>query len=411
MKVLIADPFETSGLDGLAAAGLRRRLRSCPQGRRRWPRRCARPAPRCSSCGPRRSRRRCWTPATSALIVRAGAGYNTIDVAAASARGIYVSNCPGKNCDRGRGAGIRTHPRARPADPGQRRGTAGRAAGTRRSSRRPGGSRARTLGLLGFGNIAQEVARRAQAFGMDIVIWSRRFEAGAGPDVDLRRLRPGSGEPGLPGHASVPTPRDVAAVADVLSVHRRTRPRDPRARRRGAPRRGSGRAPSSSTRSRAEVVDHDALAAAVRDRGMRVGSGRLSRMSRRPARASTRCRCWPCPASTGRTTSARRPSRPRRRSPPRRSGSSARSRRPAGFRTASTSLVGRRRRTCSSSATTTGRACWPTCSSTCARTASTSWRPRTSSSRTPRRPSPGSTWMAHRTTRASPRSQPATTTS
>ena len=31
------------------------------------------------------------------LIVRAGAGYNTIDVAAASARGIYVSNCPGKN--------------------------------------------------------------------------------------------------------------------------------------------------------------------------------------------------------------------------------------------------------------------------------------------------------------------------
>src|ERR671915_212868 len=31
------------------------------------------------------------------LIVRAGAGYNTIDVAAASRRGVYVSNCPGKN--------------------------------------------------------------------------------------------------------------------------------------------------------------------------------------------------------------------------------------------------------------------------------------------------------------------------
>ena len=31
------------------------------------------------------------------LVVRAGAGYNTIDVAAASRRGIYVSNCPGKN--------------------------------------------------------------------------------------------------------------------------------------------------------------------------------------------------------------------------------------------------------------------------------------------------------------------------
>ncbi len=31
------------------------------------------------------------------LVVRAGAGYNTIDVGAASRRGIYVSNCPGKN--------------------------------------------------------------------------------------------------------------------------------------------------------------------------------------------------------------------------------------------------------------------------------------------------------------------------
>src|SRR5437868_2723545 len=31
------------------------------------------------------------------LVVRAGAGYNTIDVAAASRNGIYVSNCPGKN--------------------------------------------------------------------------------------------------------------------------------------------------------------------------------------------------------------------------------------------------------------------------------------------------------------------------
>ena len=31
------------------------------------------------------------------LVVRAGAGYNTIDVAGASRRGIYVANCPGKN--------------------------------------------------------------------------------------------------------------------------------------------------------------------------------------------------------------------------------------------------------------------------------------------------------------------------
>ena len=31
------------------------------------------------------------------LVVRAGAGVNTIDVAAASRRGVYVANCPGQN--------------------------------------------------------------------------------------------------------------------------------------------------------------------------------------------------------------------------------------------------------------------------------------------------------------------------
>src|SRR5690349_10901897 len=35
-------------------------------------------------------------PALS-LVVRAGAGVNTIDVAAASRRGVYVANCPGQN--------------------------------------------------------------------------------------------------------------------------------------------------------------------------------------------------------------------------------------------------------------------------------------------------------------------------
>src|SRR5690606_22419798 len=31
------------------------------------------------------------------LILRAGAGYDTIDVASASSRGVFVANCPGKN--------------------------------------------------------------------------------------------------------------------------------------------------------------------------------------------------------------------------------------------------------------------------------------------------------------------------
>src|SRR5690349_21677541 len=31
------------------------------------------------------------------LVIRAGAGVNTIDVAAASGRGVFVANCPGQN--------------------------------------------------------------------------------------------------------------------------------------------------------------------------------------------------------------------------------------------------------------------------------------------------------------------------
>ena len=143
------------------------------------------------------------------------------------------------------------------------------------------GLQGRTLGLIGFGSIAEQVARRAQAFGLDLVIWSRRF---AGPDAN-EAANPDSGSPrataDLDGYgldlsrrdSSVTvaaTPADVAAQADILSIHlalaeetrglidaaviSRLRP--------GA---------IVVNTSRAEVLDHDALADAVRDRGIRVG--------------------------------------------------------------------------------------------------------------------------------------------
>jgi D-3-phosphoglycerate dehydrogenase len=96
MKVLVADKFERSGIDGLEAAGCEVRYE-----------------PDLEDAALRDAIQTCGadvlvvrgTPVTVqmldagrlSLIVRAGAGYNTIDVAGASARGIYVSNCPGKN--------------------------------------------------------------------------------------------------------------------------------------------------------------------------------------------------------------------------------------------------------------------------------------------------------------------------
>src|SRR4051812_27624805 len=96
MKVLVADKFEPSGIDGLKAAGcevlyqpdlkddtLTQALRDS-KADVLVVRSTAVTAPMLET-------------GSLSLVVRAGAGYNTIDVATASKRGIYVSNCPGKN--------------------------------------------------------------------------------------------------------------------------------------------------------------------------------------------------------------------------------------------------------------------------------------------------------------------------
>src|SRR5215218_10060388 len=93
-----------------------------------------------------------------ALIVRAGGGVNTIDVAAASRRGIYVSNCPGKNAVAVAElafALMLALDRRIPDNVVDLRG--GR--WNKKEFSKARGLFGRTLGLIGFGNIAQEVAR------------------------------------------------------------------------------------------------------------------------------------------------------------------------------------------------------------------------------------------------------------
>ena len=267
MKVLIADPFETSGLEGLAAAGCEvvfdpalkdDELATALQETRAEVLivRSTKVSAAMMDAG------------DLALIIRAGAGYNTIDVAAASARGIYVSNCPGKNATAVAELAfglILALDRRIPDNVAELR--AGR--WDKKEFSKARGLRGRTLGLLGFGSIAQELARRAQAFGMDVVIWSRRFETNADANTDLRRygLDPTSREFRV---SIVSTPREVASLADVLSVHVALGPETRGlvdAELLGALKPGA----FFVNTSRAEVVDHDALADAVRERGIRVG--------------------------------------------------------------------------------------------------------------------------------------------
>src|SRR5258708_3529976 len=96
MNVLVADTFEKSGVEGLEAAGCDVIYEPDLEDASLTQAIAATGADVLVVRGTRVT-----TPMLDAgrlsLIVRAGAGYNTIDVAAASTRGIYVSNCPGKN--------------------------------------------------------------------------------------------------------------------------------------------------------------------------------------------------------------------------------------------------------------------------------------------------------------------------
>src|SRR6267142_5367813 len=206
MKVLVADKFEKSGIDGLKAAGcevvyepdlkedsLTQAIAS--SGAEVLVVRSTKVSAPMLDAG------------RLALIVRAGAGYNTIDVSGASARGIYVSNCPGKNAIAVAElafALILALDRRVPDNVAELR------AGTwnKKEYSKAKGLFGRTLGLLGYGNIGQEMAKRAHAFGMPIVVWSRRFANGK-ENV--------ASEP-IP-MALAKSPAEVAGHSDVLSVH------------------------------------------------------------------------------------------------------------------------------------------------------------------------------------------------
>src|SRR5881227_1020927 len=257
MKVLVADKFEKSGLDGLKAAGCEVVYQPDASGD------ALTGAIRETAADVLVVRSTQVTaPMLEAgalsLVVRAGAGYNTIDVATASRRGIYVSNCPGKNAI---AVAELTLALILALDRRVADNVIELRAGTwnKKEYSRAKGLFGRTLGLLGYGNIGQEVAKRAHAFGMPIVVWSRRFATG----------RADVGDQVVPMHFAK-TPEETAALSDILSVHLALTPDT----------RGLVSAsvidrlkPSSYfiNTARAEVVDYAALARAIGENGIRVG--------------------------------------------------------------------------------------------------------------------------------------------
>jgi D-3-phosphoglycerate dehydrogenase / 2-oxoglutarate reductase len=257
MRVLVADKFEQSGIDGLKSAGCdvvyQPDLKDDALSQ----------ALRDTAADVLVVRSTAVTGAmlesgSLSLVVRAGAGYNTIDVATASKRGIYVSNCPGKNAIAVAElafALVLALDRRVPDNVADLR------AGTwnKKEYSKARGLYGRTLGLLGYGNIGQEMAKRAHAFGMPIVVWSRRFATGKDQIAD---------QP-VPMQLAA-SPAEVAERCDVLSVHLALNA-DTKAIVNASVLDKLKPGSYFINTARAEVVDHAALEKVVRERGVRVG--------------------------------------------------------------------------------------------------------------------------------------------
>ncbi len=253
MKVLIADKFESSGVDGLKSAG-------CEVAYQPGLKDDALAAevekfkPDVLVVRSTKVTEAILKAGALKLVVRAGAGYNTIDVAAASHRGIYVSNCPGKNsiavAELAFGLILSLDRRIADNVAALRQGQWNKAEFSKAR-----GLFGRTLGLIGLGQIGREMIPRAKGFGMPVIGWSRSLT----PDA-ARQL----------GIEYAASPADVAKAADVVSIHLALNSQTKgmidsaffESMRPGA---------FFINTSRAEVVDPVALEWAVRDKKLRVG--------------------------------------------------------------------------------------------------------------------------------------------
>lgn len=188
------------------------------------------------------------------LVVRAGAGFNTIDVAAASKRGIYVSNCPGKNsiavAELAFALILALDRRITENVIALRRGE-----WDKKEFSKARGLYGRTLGLIGVGKIGQEMIPRARAFGMPVVAWSRSLtpERASALGVEYKD-----------------SPVAVAESSDIVSVHLALN-----SETRGL----IGAEVFNPMRSgsyfintaRGDIVDQAALVQAMKSRGIRAG--------------------------------------------------------------------------------------------------------------------------------------------
>lgn len=254
MKVLVADKFEEAGLDGLRAVGCEVLYEPKLDGAALGDRLAASGADVLVVRSTKVTAAQMEKATELSLIVRAGAGVNTIDLEGASARAIAVSNCPGKNsvavAELAWGLLLALDRRIVEQAADLKSGVWNKS-----EYGKAKGLLGRTLGVLGTGAIGREVIYRAKAFGMPVVAWSRGLDAE---------------EAGRLGVERAPSIHALAQASQAVTVHlalaKETRGMLDAAFF-GAMRPGA----LFVNTSRGEIVDEGALAAAVREKGVRAG--------------------------------------------------------------------------------------------------------------------------------------------
>jgi D-3-phosphoglycerate dehydrogenase len=253
MRVLIADKFEQSGQDGLEAAGCEFSYQpdvkdeALVEAVRSY-------APDVLVVRGTKVTEPMLDAGALKLIVRAGAGYNTIDVAAASRRGVYVSNCPGKNsvavAELAMALILALDRRVADNVIQLREGR-----WNKKEFSKARGLLGRTLGLVGTGQIGREVVARARGFGLNVIAWSRSLTDEAAAELGVERRE---------------NLLDVARDSDIVSVHVALNPETRGfigADFFGAMKDGA----YFVNTARGEVVDQEALRRALREKDIRAG--------------------------------------------------------------------------------------------------------------------------------------------
>lgn len=137
------------------------------------------------------------------LIIRAGAGVNNINIKSANQKGIYVSNCPGKNsiavAELTMGL-ILAIDRKIPDNVIDFRNEIWNKGIYSKAE----GVFGKTLGIVGTGQIGEEVISRAHSFGMNVIAWSRSLNEEKAAELGVKKCE---------------SLEELFSNADIVSVH------------------------------------------------------------------------------------------------------------------------------------------------------------------------------------------------